>query len=43
MTTLDDWTRLADEIAPRTEIFIDGDFRASASGATFDSVNPRHR
>ena len=40
MTTLDDWTRLADEITPRTEIFIDGDFRASASGATFDSVNP---
>ena len=40
MTTLDDWTRLADEIKPRTEIFIDGDFRAATSGATFDSVNP---
>jgi gamma-glutamyl-gamma-aminobutyraldehyde dehydrogenase len=40
MTTLDDWTRLAEEITPRTRIFIDGDFRAAASGATFDSVNP---
>jgi 4-(gamma-glutamylamino)butanal dehydrogenase len=40
MTTLDDWTRLADEIKPRTEIFIGGDFRSAASGATFDSVNP---
>ncbi|MUM33391.1 aldehyde dehydrogenase family protein, partial [Mycolicibacterium sp. CBMA 361] len=40
MTTLDDWTRLAGEIAPRTEVFIDGDFRAAASGATFDSINP---
>ena len=40
MTTLDDWTRLADEIVPRSEIFIDGKYRAAASGATFDSVNP---
>ena len=40
MTTLDDWTRLAAEIKPRTEIFINGDFRAATSGATFDSVNP---
>ena len=40
MTTLDDWTRLADEITPRTEIFIDGNYRAAVSGATFDSINP---
>jgi gamma-glutamyl-gamma-aminobutyraldehyde dehydrogenase len=40
MTTLDDWTQLAAEIKPRTEIFINGDFRAATSGATFDSVNP---
>lgn len=39
-TTLDDWTRLADGITPRTGIFIGGDFRPAASGATFDSVNP---
>jgi 4-(gamma-glutamylamino)butanal dehydrogenase len=38
--TLEDWTRLAGEILPRTEIFIDGKFRTAASGATFDSVNP---
>jgi 4-(gamma-glutamylamino)butanal dehydrogenase len=40
MTTLDDWTQLAAEIKPRTEIFINGTFRAATSGATFDSVNP---
>lgn len=40
MTTLDDWARLADEIKTRAEIFIGGDFRSAASGATFDSVNP---
>ena len=40
MTTLDDWTRLAGEIKPRTEIFIDGKYRAALSGATFDSINP---
>ena len=40
MTTLDDWTRLAGEITPRTEIFIDGKYRAAVSGATFDSINP---
>jgi gamma-glutamyl-gamma-aminobutyraldehyde dehydrogenase len=40
MTTLDDWTRLAGEITPRTEIFIDGKYRAALSGATFDSINP---
>jgi len=40
MTTLDDWTQLAAEIKPRTEIFINGSFRAASSGATFDSVNP---
>ena len=40
MTTLDDWTQLAAEIKPRTEIFINGSFKAASSGATFDSVNP---
>ena len=40
MTTLDDWTRLAGELVPRTEIFIDGKYRAALSGATFDSINP---
>jgi gamma-glutamyl-gamma-aminobutyraldehyde dehydrogenase len=40
MTTLDDWTRLAGELVPRTEIFIDGNYRAALSGATFDSINP---
>jgi gamma-glutamyl-gamma-aminobutyraldehyde dehydrogenase len=40
MTTLDDWTRLAGDISPRTEIFIDGKYRAALSGATFDSINP---
>jgi gamma-glutamyl-gamma-aminobutyraldehyde dehydrogenase len=40
MTTLDDWTRRAGELVPRTEIFIDGKCRAALSGATFDSINP---
>lgn len=40
MTTLDDWTRLAAEITPRTEVFIDGKYRSAATGATFDSINP---
>ncbi len=40
MTTLTEWTRVADEITPRTGIFIDGEFRPATSGATFDSVNP---
>jgi gamma-glutamyl-gamma-aminobutyraldehyde dehydrogenase len=39
-TTLAQWTDLAGHVQPRTGIFIDGDFRAAASGATFDSVNP---
>jgi gamma-glutamyl-gamma-aminobutyraldehyde dehydrogenase len=39
-TTLADWTDLAGRVRPRTGIFVDGDFRAAASGATFDSVNP---
>jgi gamma-glutamyl-gamma-aminobutyraldehyde dehydrogenase len=40
MTTLDDWTHLAGEIAPHTEIFIDGEYRPAISGASFDSINP---
>jgi gamma-glutamyl-gamma-aminobutyraldehyde dehydrogenase len=40
VTTLQEWTRLAGEIQPRAEIFIDGTYRAARSEATFDSVNP---
>jgi betaine-aldehyde dehydrogenase len=40
MTTLEDWTRRGSEIQPRSEIFIDGSYRAARSGATFDSINP---
>lgn len=40
MTTLEDWTRLGAELRPRSEIFIDGGYRAASSGATFDSINP---
>jgi 4-(gamma-glutamylamino)butanal dehydrogenase len=39
-TTLQDWTRRAGELDLRTEIFIDGKYRAARSEATFDSVNP---
>jgi len=34
---------VAAEITPRTEISIDGKYRAALSGATFDSINPAHR
>lgn len=40
MSTVEDWTRLAAEITPRTEVFIDGKYRPALSGATFDSINP---
>ncbi|OMC01720.1 aldehyde dehydrogenase PuuC [Mycobacterium sp. NS-7484] len=40
MSTVEDWTRLAAEITPRTEAFIDGKYRPARSGATFDSINP---
>jgi 4-(gamma-glutamylamino)butanal dehydrogenase len=39
-TTLAHWTELAATLQPRTGIFVDGDFRAAASGATFDTINP---
>jgi len=35
-----DWHERAASLAPRTEAFIDGRYTPSASGATFDSVNP---
>jgi gamma-glutamyl-gamma-aminobutyraldehyde dehydrogenase len=39
-TTLEQWTHLAGNLQLRTGVFIDGGFRAAASGATFDSINP---
>jgi gamma-glutamyl-gamma-aminobutyraldehyde dehydrogenase len=39
-TTLADWARFASDVSPRDGIYIDGEFRPSDSGATFDSVNP---
>lgn len=39
-TTLEEWTRSAADVRPRDGIFVDGEFRAAESGATFDSVNP---
>jgi gamma-glutamyl-gamma-aminobutyraldehyde dehydrogenase len=39
-TTLEQWTHLARTLQLRTGVFIDGGFRAAASGATFDSINP---
>jgi len=39
-TTLAHWTALAGKVEPRTGIFVDGEFRSAASGATFDTVNP---
>ncbi|WP_045837815.1 aldehyde dehydrogenase [Hyphomicrobium sp. 99] len=35
-----DWVALAQKISPRTEAFINGKFQPSASGRTFDSINP---
>jgi gamma-glutamyl-gamma-aminobutyraldehyde dehydrogenase len=39
-TTLAHWTDLAGHLQLRSGIFIDGEFRSAASGATFDTVNP---
>ena len=39
-TTVEQWTHLAGNLQPRTGVFIDGGFRAAASRATFDSINP---
>ena len=43
MTTLDDWTRLAAEIKPRTEIFINGRFPAGDVRRDVRLGEPRHR
>ena len=39
-TRVVDWQERAASFAPRTEAFIDGQYRAAASGATFDCINP---
>jgi acyl-CoA reductase-like NAD-dependent aldehyde dehydrogenase len=39
--TTSEWLRRADELAPRTEAFIDGRFVPAASGETFDDVAGR--
>ncbi len=39
--TVDDWIARAAEVAPRTELFIDGRFVPAASGRTFDDVAGR--
>ncbi len=38
--TRDDWARAADEITPRRDVFIDGEWREAASGQRFPTVNP---
>ncbi len=35
-----DWRERATKLAPRTEAFINGQYRPSISGATFDCINP---
>ncbi len=35
-----DWQERAAALAPRTEAFIEGQYRQAASGATFDCINP---
>ena len=39
-TTLDDWSRAADDVTIETGLFIDGAFRSSIGGQTFDAINP---
>lgn len=34
------WTRLAEGLEPRTELYLDGGFEPAAAGGTFASVNP---
>ena len=38
--TLKDWTAAAAKLSFRNQVFIDGQFVPSASGKTFDSINP---
>ena len=40
MTTLQEWTDAAQAVAPRNQLFIDGQWCDAANGATFDTVNP---
>jgi 4-guanidinobutyraldehyde dehydrogenase / NAD-dependent aldehyde dehydrogenase len=35
-----DWRELAKTLTPRTQAFIDGNYRPAVSGATFDCINP---
>src|SRR3954470_20558801 len=39
--TAEDWIARAAQIAPRTELFIDGRFEPAASGRTFDDIAGR--
>jgi len=39
--TTADWTKRAGQQVARTQLFIDGKFVDSASGKTFESINPR--
>ena len=36
-----DWAALAAELSPRTQLFIDGQWRPAESGATFSTIAPR--
>jgi 4-guanidinobutyraldehyde dehydrogenase / NAD-dependent aldehyde dehydrogenase len=38
--TIAQWRERATALKPRSGVFIDGQFAASASGATFDNINP---
>ena len=38
--TLEEWTQAADDVIPRGDIFIDGEWRESLSGSRFATVNP---
>lgn len=38
--TLEHWTQRASVLRPRTQAFIDGEFRDACSGRTFASINP---
>ena len=39
-TVKTDWHARAATLAPRSGVFIEGRFRAAASGATFDCISP---
>lgn len=41
LLTRDEYQRLASELTPRTQLFIDGKFVDAQSGKTFDCVSPR--